>query len=131
MQLIDGILIVLETINISIANILELYYALLLGKEIYKMKLPQQSECLLSESEIDNKTELTDILSDQIGPIASKDHVIFYSNVPETSIMCADTSKQINSNNSVRYLNAIIPYAPSGKKLFILIIVSTIFIVVK
>ncbi|XP_029660281.1 major royal jelly protein 3-like [Formica exsecta] len=78
----------------------KLYYALLLGKEIYKMKLPQQSECLLSESEIDNKTELTDILSDQIGPIASKDHVIFYSNIPETSIMCADTSKQINSNNS-------------------------------
>ncbi|XP_050454831.1 major royal jelly protein 1-like [Cataglyphis hispanica] len=78
----------------------KLYYAVLLGNEIYKMKIPQQSECLLSESEVDNKTELAGILSDQTGPIASKDHVIFYSNIPETSIMCADTCKEINSNNS-------------------------------
>lgn len=131
MQLIDGILIVLEIINISIANILELYYALLLGKEIYKMKIPQQSECLLSESEVDNKTELAGILSDQTGPIASKDHVIFYSNIPETSIMCADTCKEINSNNSVKYLKTIIFCALFDKKLFMLIIVNTIFIVVK
>lgn len=94
------------------------------------MKIPQQSECLLSESEVDNKTELAGILSDQTGPIASKDHVIFYSNIPETSIMCADTCKEINSNNSVKYLKAIILCAPFDKKLFMLINIS-IFIVLK
>ncbi|KAL6434505.1 hypothetical protein ACFW04_006115 [Cataglyphis niger] len=94
-----------------------LYYASLLGNKIYKMKIPQQLECLLSESEIDNKTELAGILSDETGPIASKDHVIFYSNIPETSIMCADTCKEINSNNSeVIAQDSEILQFPSGMK---------------
>ncbi|CAL1679840.1 unnamed protein product [Lasius platythorax] len=78
----------------------KLYYAPLSGNEIYEMKIPQQSECLLNDSEVDNITELAGILSGQTGPIASKDRVIFFSNIPETSIICADTSKEINSNNS-------------------------------
>ncbi|XP_072767265.1 major royal jelly protein 1-like [Anoplolepis gracilipes] len=78
----------------------KLYYAPLSGDKIYKMKIPQQLECLLKESKIDNITEVAGILSGQTGPIASKDRAIFYSNMPETAIMCADTSKEINSNNS-------------------------------
>jgi len=64
-------------------------------------------ECLdLSQSEIDKLTQLAGTLSGQTGPIASKQCAIFFSNIPETSILCQDTGKEFHSTNTVRYLNA-------------------------
>ncbi|KYN38563.1 Major royal jelly protein 1, partial [Trachymyrmex septentrionalis] len=80
----------------------QLYYAPLAGKEIYKMDLCNlHQECLeLSQNEVDKLTQLAGTLSSQTGPIASEQCAIFFSNIPETSILCQDTGKEFHSTNT-------------------------------
>lgn len=61
-------------------------------------------DCSLSDSEANELTQLAGTLSGQTGPIAFEECTIFFSNVPEASIMCADVAKKIDSNNMVKYL---------------------------
>ncbi|XP_020291294.1 major royal jelly protein 3-like [Pseudomyrmex gracilis] len=77
----------------------DLYYADLAGTNMYKINstLLQDS---LSSNETDASTVHAGILQGQTGPIASKECAIFFSNIPQTSILCADSSKPINFNNT-------------------------------
>ncbi|KAG5332390.1 MRJP2 protein, partial [Acromyrmex heyeri] len=97
----------------------QLYYAPLAGKEIYKMDLCNiHQECLfLSQSEVDKLTQLAGTLSGQTGPIASEQCAIFFSNIPETSILCQDTGKEFHSTNTeVIAQNSDLLQFPSGMK---------------
>ncbi|EZA53636.1 hypothetical protein DMN91_005871 [Ooceraea biroi] len=78
----------------------DLYYAPLAGRNMYKMNSMKIRECLLSQAKINQITQLTGTLSGQTAAIASQDCAIFFSNIPETSILCADTSKKIDYNNT-------------------------------
>lgn len=64
----------------------------------------------ITESEANKLTQLAGTLSGQTAPIASERCVIFFSNIPETSILCQDATKEFNSTNTVRYLNTIFLY---------------------
>lgn len=92
------------------ANILELYYADYPGSMIYKMdvsKLINKDDCSLSNSEANELTQLVGTLSRQTVAITSEECAIFFSNVLEKSVLCADTSKEINFNNMVRYIHSL------------------------
>lgn len=92
---------------IYLINILDLYYAALPGRKIYKMNISKLAECSLSDSETNEITQLVGTLSGQTALLASEKCVIFFNNIAETSIMCADVIKEINFN-MVRYQNSII-----------------------
>lgn len=64
----------------------------------------------LNETEADKLTQLAGTLSGQTAPIASEKCAIFFSNIPETSILCKDATKEFNSTNSVRYIYIFFPY---------------------
>jgi len=99
----NAILLVFTIVNISIANVLELYYALLAGNKIHKIDINNLRKCSeLSKSETDELTQLAGTLSGQTAAIASEQCAIFFSNIPETSILCQDASKEFESNNTVR-----------------------------
>lgn len=61
----------------------------------------------LNKSEANKLTQLAGTISGQTGPIASKCSALFFSNIPETSILCQDATKKFNSTNTVKYLKAI------------------------
>ncbi|XP_018313752.1 LOW QUALITY PROTEIN: major royal jelly protein 1-like [Mycetomoellerius zeteki] len=91
----DGIL-GLTTINKN------LLYAPLAGNRIFKMNKHTLKKCSkLSNSKANKLTKVAGILSGQTGPIASYGNVIFFSNIPETSILCADTTKKFDPSSSM------------------------------
>nr|XP_012227140.1 PREDICTED: major royal jelly protein 1-like [Linepithema humile] len=77
----------------------DFYYAATAGRTIYKMEMSKLSECALTNSEATKQTQVVATLSGQTGPMASEKCVLFFSNIPKTSIMCADTSRKIKSDN--------------------------------
>nr|XP_012227139.1 PREDICTED: major royal jelly protein 1-like [Linepithema humile] len=79
----------------------DLYYTALPGSKIYKMNISKLAECSLSDSEANEITQLVGTLSDQTASLASEECVIFFSNIPKTSIMCADATKEINFYNTI------------------------------
>lgn len=108
LQVINVMMLVLAIVNISIVNILDLYYTLLAGNSMYKMDIHNIIQnCTNLNGKIDNLTQLVGRLSGQTAPIASEQCAVFFSNIPETSILCQDATKEFNSNNTVRYLNPI------------------------
>jgi len=78
----------------------DLYYTALGGNEMYKIGIDNLKKDL-SNREFDKQTQMVATLSGQTGPMASKDCAIFYSNMPDTSILCADATKGFTSNNAV------------------------------
>ncbi|KYN02082.1 Major royal jelly protein 1 [Cyphomyrmex costatus] len=83
-------------------GIIDLFYAPLAGNRIFKMDKHTLKKCSnLSNSEANRLTKVAGTLSGQTGPIASYSNVIFFSNIPETSILCADTTKKFDPSNSV------------------------------
>lgn len=68
--------------------------------KIYRVEAPKTSKCLSHETNA--LTKLAATLPGQTGPIASVDCALFFSDIEETSIMCADTAKEINSQSMVR-----------------------------
>lgn len=73
------------------------------------MEMSKLIKCALTNSEATKQTQIVATLSGQTGPMASDNKcALFFSNFPKTSIMCADTSKKINSDNIVSNLNTII-----------------------
>jgi len=101
--------LVLVIFNISI-NILDLYYTPLASRSMYRMNATKIGTCSLDQTQIDQDTQLTSRLSGQTGPIASQYNTIFFSDIPNTSILCANTSsKRINSSNSVSYMITFYP----------------------
>ncbi|XP_018313753.1 major royal jelly protein 1 [Mycetomoellerius zeteki] len=93
----------LEDGILGLATIHEnLFYAPLAGNRIFKMNKHTLRKCSkLSNSEANRLTKVANILSGQTGPIASYGNVIFFSNIPETSILCADTTKKFDPSSSV------------------------------
>lgn len=107
MQIINAILF-FAIVNISIANVLDLFYTPLAGNSMYKMDMCNKQKCSeLNETEADKLTKLAGTLAGQTAAIASEQGAVFFSNIPETSILCQDSAKEFNSTNTVRYLNAI------------------------
>ncbi|XP_012221338.1 major royal jelly protein 1-like isoform X2 [Linepithema humile] len=84
----------------------DLYYAALAGDNIYKINNWTLQKCGLNANETGELTQMAGTLTGQTAPIASKDCAIFFSNIPQTSIMCADTSDEINPN-TMQLLNLI------------------------
>ncbi|XP_072763963.1 major royal jelly protein 3-like [Anoplolepis gracilipes] len=76
----------------------ELYYACTSGKSIYKMD-KSDLQCIKNISQADKKTKIVATLSGQVDVLASKENALFFVNIPEGSILCADSSKEINSTN--------------------------------
>ncbi|XP_072767235.1 major royal jelly protein 3-like isoform X2 [Anoplolepis gracilipes] len=76
----------------------ELYYTVTSGKSIYKMD-KSHLQCLKNISQADKETKVVATLSGQVDVLASKGNAIFFVNIPEGSILCADSSKEINSAN--------------------------------
>jgi len=96
-----------------------LYYTLLAGNNIYKIDINNLRKCSeLNESETDKLTQSAGTLSGQTAAIASEQCAIFFSNIPETSILCQDASKKFESDNTVRYLNTIFFHMLLDNKLF-------------
>ncbi|CAL1679839.1 unnamed protein product [Lasius platythorax] len=78
----------------------DLYFADASGINIYKVK-KSKLQCPLSIDEANQAIKVAATLSGQINAVAAKDCAIFFVNVPEGSILCADSSKEINSENTV------------------------------
>jgi len=96
--------LVLVIFNVSAINILDLYYAPLASRSIYRLDATKIGKCLLNKAQIDQDIQLTGKLSGQTGPIASQCGTIFFSDMSRTSILCANASKRIDSNNSVSHV---------------------------
>lgn len=67
------------------------------------------AEC--SEKDIDQankQTQLAGALGGQTTALASDRCAIFFNDLTKSSILCVDTTKEINSKNKVRYPNVII-----------------------
>lgn len=79
---------------------LDLYYTAFVGNKMYKREISEVKGCSLNEA--NTLIELAAALPGQTGPIASADCAIFFSDIEKTSIICADTTKKINSQNMVR-----------------------------
>ncbi|XP_067210013.1 major royal jelly protein 1-like [Linepithema humile] len=79
---------------------LDIYYSAMGRSKIHKMETPKTSKCLSSETNA--LTKLAATLPGQTGPIASMDCALFFSDIEKTSIMCADTAKEINFQNMER-----------------------------
>lgn len=79
---------------------------------MYKIEISKLIDCSLSDSEANDLTQLAGTLTGQTGPIAFEECAILFSNVPETSIMCADATKKIDFDNMVRYLKNVIIFTP-------------------
>ncbi|XP_067209137.1 major royal jelly protein 1-like [Linepithema humile] len=75
----------------------DLYYTAFAGSKIYKTEISKIKGCSLNDANALNKLAAT--LPGQTGSIASADCAIFFSDIEQTSIMCADTTKEINSQN--------------------------------
>ncbi|KAL0131465.1 hypothetical protein PUN28_002773 [Cardiocondyla obscurior] len=83
-----------------------LYYAALSGHKIFKMNMHDLRNCSkLNKAKTNNLTELAGTLSGQTGPIASVQSVLFFSNIPNASILCVDATKQFNSSDTVRHFD--------------------------
>ncbi|KAL0131474.1 hypothetical protein PUN28_002774 [Cardiocondyla obscurior] len=79
-----------------------LFYSSLGGNAIYKMDMCNEKECSeLTRSEADKITQLAGTLSGQTAAIASKQCALFFSNIPDNSILCQDATKGFNSTNTV------------------------------
>ncbi|XP_071565715.1 major royal jelly protein 1-like [Temnothorax nylanderi] len=75
-----------------------LYHASLAGRKIFKIDISNpQKFSKLSRNETNSLTKLVGTLSGQTGPIASAQHALFFSNIPETSILCTNTKKKFNT----------------------------------
>nr|XP_012227176.1 PREDICTED: uncharacterized protein LOC105675014 isoform X1 [Linepithema humile] len=75
----------------------DLYYASFAGNKIYKMEISKIAGC--SQSETKALTQLAFEIPDQTSALASANCVIFFTDVKKSSVMCADTTKKINSQN--------------------------------
>lgn len=67
---------------------------------MYKTEISRIKGC--SPNKANDLIKLAATLPGLTGPITSTDCVIFFSDIEKTSIMCADTTKEINSQNMVR-----------------------------
>ncbi|XP_072742611.1 major royal jelly protein 3-like [Anoplolepis gracilipes] len=76
----------------------ELYYTVASGKSIYKMD-KSHLQYIKNISQADKETKVVATLSGQVNLLASKGNAIFFVNIPEGSILCANSSKEINSAN--------------------------------
>ncbi|XP_072763523.1 major royal jelly protein 1-like [Anoplolepis gracilipes] len=76
----------------------DLYYAVASGKNIYKMD-KSKLQYLKNISQADKETKVVATLSGQVDVLASKEHAIFFVNISEGSVLCADSSKKIDSKN--------------------------------
>ncbi|KYN02083.1 Major royal jelly protein 1 [Cyphomyrmex costatus] len=82
-------------------GILDLYFSALAGNKICKIDKSTLKKCSkLSNNDANLATKVVGTLSGQTGPIASYRNAIFFSNIPETSILCADTTKKFDPSNS-------------------------------
>lgn len=99
-----------------IKNILDLYYASLSGNEIYKIKIKTLLKCPNKE-EANKNSKLVKRIANPILPMAAAEHVVFYSNVQNMSILGTNIYKK-SDGNTVRYLNTIIIYISIHNKLF-------------
>ncbi|XP_011874259.1 PREDICTED: uncharacterized protein LOC105565567 [Vollenhovia emeryi] len=93
----------LEDGILGLTNIRDkLFYSPLAGNDIYKMNIYDiPKECLEhNESQVDKSTQLAGTLSGQTAAIASEQCAIFFSDIPETSILCQDATKEFNSTNT-------------------------------
>jgi len=81
----------------------------LAGNKIYKIEYLKLTEC--SEKDVDQankQTQLAGALGGQTTALTSDKCAIFFSDITKASVLCADSTKEINSKNKVRYPNAII-----------------------
>ncbi|XP_067210014.1 major royal jelly protein 3-like [Linepithema humile] len=107
-----------------------LFFAATAGHTIFTMEVSKLIKCTLTTREATKQTQVAATLSGQTGPMASEKCVLFFSNIPKTSIMCADTTKKINSDDmelivqdseklqfpsGLKYL----PYKPEGELLIL------------
>ncbi|XP_032666599.1 major royal jelly protein 1-like [Odontomachus brunneus] len=83
-----------------------LFYAPLSSLKISKMKKCDLTKPLLCNEINDltnDQTTMVTELSGQTGPMASKYCALFFSNVPDTSILCKDTGRSNSSNEVMAY----------------------------
>ncbi|KAL6265635.1 hypothetical protein P5V15_002429 [Pogonomyrmex californicus] len=105
----------------------DLYYTAVAGYKMIKMEIPKLMECPLNDNEINEQTQIAAMLSGQTGPITSEKCALFFSNLPQTSIMCADATKDINNNMELIVQDSErlqfpsgLKYLPNAQKLLIL-----------
>lgn len=92
------IIFLISALNTSV-NVLGLYYTTLPGNKIYKIEYPKLIECSTKDiDEANRRTQLAGALDGLATVLASDRCVIFFNDLTKTSIMCADSSKEINSN---------------------------------
>lgn len=81
------------------------------GNKLYKIEYSKLTECSKKDIDEANKqTQLVSALGGQTAGLTFNKCAIFFNDITKTSIMCADSTKEINSKNKVRYPNAIILY---------------------
>lgn len=83
------------------------YYSPLSGDKIFKMNECSVDRCP-NNNQTNKLTQTVTQLSGQTGPMASLNSVIFFSNIPDTAIMCLDTKGNNNKtvrNASVKFLS--------------------------
>lgn len=73
------------------------------------MEISKLMECLPEDiNQINKQIQLASTLEGPTAALTSDRCVIFFSDITKTSIMCADVTKKINSENKVSYPKAII-----------------------
>lgn len=82
-------------------NVLDLYYAPISAKEIYKIKIKTLLECP-SKEKVDNKSKLVIKLPSQAGAVITADHAIFYSDSRGMAILGTNIYDKFGKHN-VRY----------------------------
>ncbi|KAL6265637.1 hypothetical protein P5V15_002431 [Pogonomyrmex californicus] len=80
-------------------SIYDLYYAALTGNKIYKMEISKLIECPSNVKQTNRQTQLAGALGSPTAALASDRCAIFFSDITKYSIMCADTTKEINPSN--------------------------------
>ncbi|KYN19178.1 Major royal jelly protein 5 [Trachymyrmex cornetzi] len=95
---------------------LNLYYASISGNKIYKIKIKTLLKCP-NKKEANKNSKLVKRIANPILPIAAAEHVIFYSNVQNMSILGTNIYKK-SDENTVRYPNIIVIYISIDNKLF-------------
>lgn len=74
-----------------------------MGNKIYKMEYSKLMECSERDmNEANQKTQLVHALEGWTTMITSDRCAIFFNDFTNTSIMCADANKEINSKNKVK-----------------------------
>ncbi|XP_018310275.1 major royal jelly protein 3 [Mycetomoellerius zeteki] len=78
----------------------DLYYASLSGNEIYKIKIKTLLKCPNKE-EANKNSKLVKRIANPILPMAAAEHVVFYSNVQNMSILGTNIYKKSDGNTVV------------------------------